>query len=41
MNAGNCVEVGQQVAVRDSADREGATLTFTPQAWTKFLDSLR
>jgi hypothetical protein len=38
---GNCVEVapccsGAAVHVRDSKDREGPVLTFTPAAWTAF-----
>ncbi|MER7169705.1 DUF397 domain-containing protein [Micromonospora sp. NPDC000207] len=41
-NGGNCVEVADNlpgvVGVRDSKDREGGTLTFTPTAWRAFLD---
>ncbi|MGH3191501.1 MAG: DUF397 domain-containing protein [Streptosporangiaceae bacterium] len=36
---GNCVEVGQapaRVAVRDTKDRPGAVLTFSPAAWRAF-----
>nr|MDT0662355.1 DUF397 domain-containing protein [Micromonospora sp. DSM 115978] len=42
-NGGLCVEVAtlaSAVAVRDSKDRPGPTLTFTPTAWTTFLTSL-
>lgn len=38
-NGGDCVEVGHQetgVAVRDTKDREGAVLRFTPDAWRRF-----
>lgn len=41
---GNCVEVADNlpavVAVRDSKDRSGPALTFTPSAWTTFTASL-
>ncbi|RLK12566.1 uncharacterized protein DUF397 [Micromonospora sp. M71_S20] len=40
-SGGECVEVADNlpgvVAVRDSKDPAGATLTFTPAAWTAFL----
>lgn len=39
---GACVEVGsasQVVAVRDSTDRAGVQLAFSPQAWRRFLAS--
>ncbi|WP_326552940.1 DUF397 domain-containing protein [Micromonospora sp. NBC_01813] len=40
---GNCVEVAANipglVAVRDSKDREGATLLFTSREWHAFLGS--
>ncbi|MEH1057149.1 DUF397 domain-containing protein [Micromonospora sp. CPCC 206171] len=40
-NGGNCVEVADNlpgiVAVRDSKDRAGAVLTFTPSAWSTFV----
>jgi hypothetical protein len=39
-NRGNCVEVAPTpgtVHVRDSKDREGPCLTFTPPAWSAFL----
>ncbi|MFE7530960.1 DUF397 domain-containing protein [Kitasatospora sp. NPDC057542] len=37
---GNCVEVASSpsvVHVRDSKDRTGPTLTFSPEAWSAFL----
>jgi len=40
-NGGDCVEVADNlpnlVAVRDSKDPTGPTLTFTPTAWRAFL----
>ncbi|MCP3785335.1 DUF397 domain-containing protein [Micromonospora sp. A3M-1-15] len=40
-NGGNCVEVADNlpdvVAVRDSKDRSGPVLIFTPDSWTAFL----
>ena len=38
-----CVEVAAAagVAVRDTTDRQGPTLTFTPGAWDRFTASLR
>ncbi|MEU7979082.1 DUF397 domain-containing protein [Micromonospora sp. NPDC049081] len=40
-NGGNCVEVAGNlpgmIAVRDSKDPDGPTLTFTPAAWQTFL----
>jgi Domain of unknown function (DUF397) len=39
-NANGCVEVDireDRVAVRDSKDREGPVLTFTPHEWEAFL----
>jgi hypothetical protein len=40
-NQGNCVEVADNLAgivgVRDSKDRDGGTLTFTPDAWRAFV----
>ncbi|WP_435204402.1 DUF397 domain-containing protein [Micromonospora sp. bgisy143] len=38
---GNCVEVAgfaETVGVRDSKDRQGPVLTFTPSAWTAFIE---
>jgi hypothetical protein len=44
-NGGDCVEVAVNlpgiVAVRDSKDREGRTLVFTPAQWATFLDGVR
>ncbi|WP_030440022.1 DUF397 domain-containing protein [Actinoplanes subtropicus] len=44
-NGGDCVEVAVNlpgvVAVRDSKDRDGATLTFAPGAWRAFLAGVR
>jgi hypothetical protein len=39
----NCVEVANAdgVAVRDTKDRDGGTLGFTAEAWTRFLEKLR
>jgi len=43
-NGGDCVEVADNltdlVAVRDSKDQTGPVLTFTPAAWSTFLDHL-
>jgi hypothetical protein len=42
--SGNCVEVSsaaRTVAVRDTADRDGCTLSVPAHAWAKFTDSLR
>ncbi|MFG2056236.1 DUF397 domain-containing protein [Micromonospora sp. NPDC048930] len=43
-SGGNCVEVAGNlpgvVLVRDSKDRSGPTLTFTPDAWRGFLGSV-
>jgi len=40
-NGGECVEVADnlpgRVLVRDSKDRTGGTLTFTPTAWSTFV----
>jgi Domain of unknown function (DUF397) len=44
-NGGGCVEVARNlpgaVAVRDSKDREGPALVFTPDEWRAFLDGIR
>ena len=43
-NGGNCVEVAQlddAVAVRDSKDRQGPVLVFTPAEWAAFLGGAR
>jgi hypothetical protein len=41
---GNCVEVAGQagrVLVRDTKDRTGPVLGFSPAAWRRFADRLR
>jgi hypothetical protein len=38
---GNCVEVRSGVAVRNTKDREGGTLRFTPAEWKAFIKGLR
>jgi hypothetical protein len=42
-NGGECVEVASadSVMVRDTADRKGATLSFSAPAWLEFLSSVR
>jgi hypothetical protein len=44
-NGGGCVEVARNlpgvVAVRDSKDRQGPALVFTPDEWRAFLDGVR
>jgi len=42
-NGGQCVEVAsaEGVAVRDTTDREGATLEFNAAAWRQFTRRLR
>ena len=42
-NGGECVEVAAagRVLVRDTTDREGATLSFGASAWLEFLSSVR
>jgi hypothetical protein len=42
-NGGECVEVASadNVMVRDTADRGGATLSFGAPAWQEFLVSVR
>ncbi|WFE28958.1 DUF397 domain-containing protein [Solwaraspora sp. WMMD791] len=39
---GNCIEVADnlpgRVLVRDTKNRDGGTLTFTPTAWTHFVE---
>jgi hypothetical protein len=45
MSNGHCVEVadlgGGHVGVRDSKDRTGPVLRFTPDEWTAFLGNVR
>jgi hypothetical protein len=44
-NGGNCVEVARNlpgvVAVRDSKDRSGPVLVFTPDEWRAFTAGMR
>jgi Domain of unknown function (DUF397) len=43
-NGGDCVEVGHQdtgVAVRDTKNRKGSVLQFTPEAWRRFAARLQ
>ena len=43
-NGGQCLEASStrgHVMIRDTANRDGATLTLTAQAWQKFTDSLK
>ncbi len=45
-NGGNCVEVGQGsrvgvVAVRDTKNRDGVTLTVSAEAWASFTASFK
>ncbi|MEU3453674.1 DUF397 domain-containing protein [Micromonospora sp. NPDC006766] len=44
-NGGDCVEVADNlpgvVLVRDSKDRTGGTLRFTPTAWQSFVEIVR
>jgi hypothetical protein len=42
-DGGQCVEVAstESVAVRDTTNRDGGTLTFNAEAWQKFTDALR
>jgi len=43
-SGGNCVEVaehGNRVMVRDTKDRPGPVLRFTPAAWLRFADQVK
>lgn len=43
-SGGNCVEaadVAGRVLVRDTADRDGVTLSITADAWQAFTDGLK
>lgn len=44
-NGGACVEVADnlpgRVLIRDSKDRDGGTLRFTPAAWSNFVAKAR
>ena len=39
----NCVEVAgdNAVLVRDTSNRDGGTLTFSPQAWQAFVNGIK
>ena len=44
MNNGNCVEVGSAqliIAIRDTADPDGALLAFPVSSWREFVVSLK
>jgi hypothetical protein len=45
-NGGNCVEVGaptgiDRVQVRDTKDRQGSVLAFSPQVWRRFAERVK
>ncbi len=42
-NGGDCVEVAasDHVAVRDTKDRQGLVLRFSPAAWRQFADQMK
>jgi hypothetical protein len=43
-NGGNCVEVADRdnrISVRDTKDRQGPVLRFTPDAWRRFSKQLK
>ena len=43
-NGGRCVEVGNtsaRVVVRDTNDRAGASLAFSPDAWQRFAATIK
>ena len=42
-DGGACVEVGKDIVilVRDTTDRDGATLTFAAETWERFTAALR
>jgi hypothetical protein len=44
-NGGNCVEVADNlpgmVVVRDSKDKSGPVLAFTPTAWAEFIQATK
>ena len=41
-NGGQCVEVASAdgIMVRDTTDRDGGTLAFTPDAWQRFVNGI-
>ncbi len=45
-NGGNCVEVGalagaDRVLVRDTKDRQGPVLAFSPEVWLRFAERMK
>jgi hypothetical protein len=40
-NSGACVEAASGVLVRDTKDRGGPVLAFSPDTWTRFTEGLR
>jgi hypothetical protein len=43
-NGGQCLETASAngfILVRDTTDRDGATLSVTPAAWQRFTDALK
>lgn len=38
---GNCIEVATGVSVRDSKDRQGLILTFSVDAWRRFISATK
>ncbi len=43
-NGGNCVEVaghGSRVMVRDTKDRQGPVLPFSPDIWRRFTSQIK
>jgi hypothetical protein len=43
-NGGGCIEVvghGRRVLVRDTQDRTGPVLRFSPAAWQRFTDQVK
>jgi len=43
-NGGDCVEVGaarRTIAVRDTKDREGPALAFSPHEWRTFIEEIK
>lgn len=43
-NGGECIEVAdhaRRVMVRDTKDRQGLVLRFTPDAWRRFADTVK
>jgi hypothetical protein len=42
-NGGDCLEAASAdgILVRDTRDRDGLTLSFSAEAWSRFTDSIR